>query len=365
MTQITSELDISDMARGAVFLGAGGGGDPYVGELFVRSQFDRGRIPRIVDVEEIPDNAFVISIAGMGAPTILVENLISERALLDLVERTEAFHGRKIDALISVEMGGVNSMFPLGLGAKLGVPVIDGDGMGRAFPHLEMTSFSVFGCRASPLLLADDLGSFVSIDVQNDRRTEDLARLNAVAMGALVNGAFYPMSGADAKRTAVRGTITQTLEIGRCIRLARLSSSDPVDALISYLDDSTGGRPARKLFEGKIADVSHETRDGWHWGRALLVAPDGRELTVEIQNEYIVAREGGRTVTVVPDIIAILDRESAEPLTGEMLRYGQRVSVLGYAAAPVMRSPPGLAVFGPRQFRLDEDFVPVERLVAP
>jgi hypothetical protein len=51
-------------------------------------------------------------------------------------------------------------------------------------------------------------------------------------------------------------------------------------------------------------------------------------------NEYLVARHHGRTVTIVPDLIAILDAESAEPLTAEMLAYGQRVRVIGYSAAP-------------------------------
>ncbi|AUW57501.1 DUF917 domain-containing protein [Sphingobium sp. SCG-1] len=363
MYEVTSQIDISDMARGAVFLGAGGGGDPYVGELFVSAQIEAGRFPRVAALDEIADDALVVSIAGMGAPTILVENLISERALLELVRRTETLHNRKVDALISIEMGGVNSMFPLGLGARLGLPVIDADGMGRAFPHLEMTSFSVYGCRASPLVLLDDLGSLVTIDVVDDRRTEELARTNVVAMGALLNGSFYPMSGADAKRTAVAGTITQTLEIGRAIREARHASADPVHALLAYLDQSGEKQHARLLFEGKIADVSHETRDGWHWGQALVRNASGDELKIDIQNEYIVARRNGRTVTVVPDIIATLDRESAEPLTAEMLRYGQRIAVVGFSAAPIMRRAEGLAVFGPRKFKLDEDFVGVEDLV--
>jgi anti-sigma regulatory factor (Ser/Thr protein kinase) len=59
----------------------------------------------------------------------------------------------------------------------------------------------------------------------------------------------------------------------------------------------------------------------------------------------------------VPDLIAVLDAESAEPLTAEMLSYGQRVSVIGYSAAPIMRRAESLAVFGPRMFGIDEDAV--------
>ena len=114
------------------------------------------------------------------------------------------------------------------------------------------------------------------------------------------------------------------------------------------------------------SDVLHETRDGWHWGRVLISSGAGREpeFRIEIQNEYLVARHNGRTVTIVPDLIAILDAESAEPLTAETLAYGQRVRVIGYSAAPIMRRPECLKVFGPRLFGLDEDFRPVEELTA-
>ena len=161
------------------------------------------------------------------------------------------------------------------------------------------------------------------------------------------------MSGRQVKQCTVHDTVTHTLEIGRRIRKARESNIDPVE-----------GRYARELFNGRIVDVLHETRDGWHWGRVLISsgAREEPELSIEIQNEYLVARLNGKTVSIVPDLIAILDAESAEPLTAEMLAYGQRVRVIGYSAAPIMRRPECLQVFGPRLFGIDEDFQPVERL---
>ena len=355
--------DIRDMARGAVLLGTGGGGDPYIGELFVTAQIKRGNFPKVISCDEIADDAFVVSVAGIGAPTVIVEHLVSEKLLRRLLERSERFYGRKIDALISAEIGGANSMFPLALSAISGLPVLDADGIGRAVPQLEMTTFSIYGAPATPALIMDDSGNVVTVEAVDDRTAEDLCRVVTGAMGSMAFASMYPMTGEQARRVAVKRTLTQTLEIGRCIRQARDGDGDVFDALASYLG-SWAGRTAKILFDGKITDIVHETRDSWHWGQATIQALSGPdECTIEIRNEYLVARVNGRPVAMVPDLIAILDRESGEPLTAEMLAYGQRVKVLGYAADAMLRSPESLLVLAPRMFGVDEDFTPIEQLV--
>jgi len=45
--------------------------------------------------------------------------------------------------------GGSNALIPLVCALQLGLPVVDGDGMGRAFPELQMDSFAILGCRAT------------------------------------------------------------------------------------------------------------------------------------------------------------------------------------------------------------------------
>ncbi len=364
MTLIKTTDDIKDMARGAVFLGTGGGGDPYVGELFLLQQLDDGRVPQIVQPDDVADDAFVVSIAGVGAPTVLVEQLVSERALLYLLERAQDFYGRKIDALISAEIGGANSMFPLALGARANLPVIDGDGMGRAFPHLEMTTFSIDGIPCTPSVMIDDLGNEVTVNVPNDRLAEDVVRGICNSLGAMTIGSFYAMTGAQMKQSTVRHTITETLEIGRCIRESRETLEDPFEGLMAYLNDPNRGRYAKIIFDGKITDVNHETRDGWHFGAVHIqsLTDPNDTMIVDIQNEYLAARRNGKTVTIVPDLISILDRETAEPLTAEMLHYGLRVKVIGYSAVPQLRTPKALTVCSPRQFGIEEDFVPVEKI---
>ncbi|MBY8825754.1 DUF917 domain-containing protein [Sphingomonas colocasiae] len=358
MLEVRTTQDVQDMARGAVFLGAGGGGDPYVGELFVRNQIEQGRYPRVIALDALADDAFVVGVAGIGAPTVLVEQLVSENALVALIAQAERLYGRAIDAIFCVEIGGCNSMVPLGLGARLGLPVIDADGMGRAFPHLEMTSFSVAGHRSTPAALRDDRGNEADITLDDDRVAERVARGFASSLGGLVHSVVYPMSGAEIRASAIPGTLTATRDIGRTIRGARSGDGDPTDRLIAFLDDPAADRAAARLFSGKIVDITHETRDGWHWGTAVIDSEGGAgdRMTIGIQNEFVVARRNGETVISVPDIIVVLDQESAEPLTAEQLRYGQRVHVIGYAAAPLMRRPEGLAVFGPRAFGIAEDY---------
>jgi len=236
--------------------------------------------------------------------------------------------------------------------------------VGRAVPRTEMCTFSIYGCLATPGIAMDELGNSVVMETVDDLTAEAVLRAVTSALGAHLFGAFYPMTGKQAKATAVRGTVTETQNIGRCIRTAREGTGDVFTELLAYLN-SREGRCAFVLFEGKIVDVTHETRDGWHWGRVTIVplTESSDVFTVDIQNEFTVARLNGRTVTVMPDLISILDRESAEPITAERLAYGQRVKVIGSSADPLLRTPEALAVMGPRKFNLDEDFVPIEKLV--
>ncbi len=76
------------------------------------------------------------------------------------------------------------------------------------------------------------------------------------------------------------------------------------------------------------------------------------------------AREDGRLRTRAPDLVCLVERETAQPVLADSVRYGQRLLVLGVSAPPVMRSPESLSIFGPQAFGLDEAFAPVELLTA-
>ena len=85
-------------------------------------------------------------------------------------------------------------------------------------------------------------------------------------------------------------------------------------------------------------------------------------MDITFQNEHLVARVDGQVKAIVPDLICIMDGETAEPITTEALRYGQRVKILSVSCPPIMRTPEALKFFGPQVFDIKEPFTPIETL---
>jgi DUF917 family protein len=179
-------------------------------------------------------------------------------------------------------------------------------------------------------------------------------------MGGAALIAEYAMDGATAKSASIPGTLSLGIEIGRCLREARAAHEDPVEALIEMLAGTLYGH-ARVIFEGKVKDVSRATTGGFVRGRAIIEENrTGSVLELTFQNEHLVARIDGQVAVIVPDLICVLDADSAEPITTERIRYGQRVKVMGVSTPPIMRTPEALAVFGPAGFGLSEPFRAIE-----
>ena len=147
--ELTRE-DLLDLARGAAFLGTGGGGDPYIGRLMVERAIAEGGRVVLVPLEEVPDDWFVIPTAMMGAPTVMIEKIPRGDEAVASLRALERHLGRRADATMPIECGGINSTMPLVVGARTGLPVIDADGMGRAFPELQMETFHVYGVPGTP-----------------------------------------------------------------------------------------------------------------------------------------------------------------------------------------------------------------------
>lgn len=83
-----------------------------------------------------------------------------------------------------LEAGGLNSVEPILLGARTGLPVLDVDGMGRAFPELQMYIPFIYGSCHCPSSLADCHGETLTCSyVGSSLELEHFFRVDTVRMG--------------------------------------------------------------------------------------------------------------------------------------------------------------------------------------
>jgi DUF917 family protein len=354
--RIIDEAVLEDIALGAAVLGTGGGGDPYIGKLMARESIRRYGTVELYTLDELDAEDLVVPTAMMGAPTVMVEKIPNGDDIVNAFHSVGKYIGKPIRATMSIEAGGLNSVVPIYTAARLRLPMVDCDGMGRAFPEIQMVTHTLHGISATPFAMSDERGNTVIMETIDNHWTETFARSVTVNMGAMAMIALYAATVAELREAAVPGTISQAQRIGETIRNARLHEEDPVRTV----REAVGGFT---VFRGKISDVQRRTEAGFAKGEACMAGIgeyDGQELRLAFQNEHLAALIDGEVCVTVPDLIAVLDIETGEPITTEGLRYGFRVEVIAFPCTPRWRSPDGLQLVGPRVFGYDVDYVPVE-----
>ncbi len=166
------------------------------------------------------------------------------------------------------------------------------------------------------------------------------------------------MSGRELKRTLIRDTITLAIEIGDAV-LDRRAPDTAIRSMRCWQSPAANGSSG--------ARSSMSTGGWWVVSRAAFFRSRAwvhnrvRSLTIDFQNENLIARTGeGEILAVVPDLICIVDAETAEPITTELLRYGLRIEVLGVPAPEALKSEAAMRAVGPGAFGYTEvEFVPL------
>jgi len=353
LTQLDASV-LPAMARGCSVLGAGGGGDTYTTLLSAAHAIEQFGPVQLVDLDDLPDDGLIMPCGYIGAPTVSIEKLGSGEEAVWLREGLEEVRGRPVIALMAGEIGGANGMEPVHWAARLGLPVVDADGMGRAFPEVPQVTMEIAGISPSPSVMADERGNRVVMRMRDGHWMERAARALSVQFGGRACSTEYTLTVAEARSATVRRSVSLAIRIGEVMS----RGDDP----LKVLGEEIG---ARLLIDGKLVDVERRMTGGFVRGSAVIEGlrdDSGRLMRLEIQNEYLVALEDGEVRASVPDIITVLDSESGDAIHTERLRYGQRVSVIAFACDPIWRSPRGLELAGPRAFGYDFGYVPIEEL---
>jgi DUF917 family protein len=351
-------LDASNLqalARGCAVLGSGGGGDPGLGVVMAEEALRRHGVLRVVGLDDLDDDVCVMPCGMVGAPTIATERIWSGEEGAVLRQMFEELQDAPVGALMCFQIGGVNGLLPLTWAARCGLPLLDADGMGRAFSELHQQAMHVAGVSASPIALTDGRGSTLVVRAADDVWAGRLAREAMTSLGGVCAAAVYGMRAGAARRGAVvPGTLSLALRIGATM---------PGKGIGEILDTLQREIAATLLIEGRVVDLERPggaTLTDSVTVRGASAATSLRQLRLEMQNEYLLAFEDGLLRAAVPDLICVLATENGAAIATEDLRYGQSVAVVAAPAAAVWHRAEGLALVGPRAFGYDIDYAPID-----
>jgi DUF917 family protein len=370
--RLTTRQDIHEFVMGTDFLSASGGGSPEDTLRLLEDDLTRQVPLSWIDLAELPDDALVVTanFSGSIAPVEDRADMehhfgvspVLERPLVQAVQELETLLGRTVDALIPLEIGGINAGHALDTAANLGLPLIDADYAGRAIPESTCITPNLFGKPIYPRVYVDFYGDVLHLKTaQANRVVERLGKFISMASLGMVGVASIPLSGRDVKEIAIPGTLTESLQIGHTIHRARAEGRDPVASVVEEL------RNTWLLFRGHIVSRRWESRDGYMWGEHEIEGENafaGRRLRVWFKNENHVTWLDDIPYVCSPDIIEVLKGETAEPLVNSSVTQGQRVAVVGVRRREPFNNVSGIALLGPQHWGFDLEYRPIEELVA-
>jgi hypothetical protein len=365
--------DCEDFVQGCLFMGTGGGGGVEWGLGMLREALKDGISLEWVDVDDIADDAWTVTPYGMGtiapaSPETLaeIERLglqakYGDRSMEEAVKLLGSYLGKPIGCIVAAELGAGNTPAPLVTGARLGIPVVDGDYAGRAIPDEMQGTPYLFGKHSWPFASVDKWGNSAIVTYTvNPHMLERIGKMLAVAAYGNTTMAATPLPGREMKEIVIRGTLTKSLAIGRAMRQARAQGEDPIDAALQV----TGGW---RLFEGVVTAKEWEDRGGYMFGTTQIKGSGdyaGQTLKVWFKNENHVSWLNDKPWVCSPDLLTLAYRENGQGTTNTLLKEGDEVVAVGMKGLAAFRTDFGLnQASGPRYFGFDIEYVPIEELV--
>lgn len=354
--------EVQRLIIGVTALGTGGGGNPNEGLKMLNEVINSGKSIRLIDVKELSKDTITVVpyFVGSIAPDARTRKPIK---IIDPIKRAfdemERYLGKKIGAVVASELGGANTPVALSIAAKLDIPAIDGDLLGRAAPELHQCTVHIFDIPMYPAVIVTETGNIVVIKEYSDIDDyESIARYMSILGGRFSAVVDTPMNLDHAMKAIIPGTISLSLKIGDEVLKARKEGNDPVQAVVNTLN-------GWMIFKGIVEKYVWRNEGGFLKGEVLIKGVEkfkDKKLKSWIMNEHIMVWFDEKPIIMPPDLLILLNDEG-DPITNTELKEGMRVNAVAAKAPQIWRTPKGLKYFGPKHFGFEYDYIPVEELV--
>lgn len=327
---------------GATFYGAGGGGS-ISGGLALLDELGKSVKVELHSVSEMDPGAWSTMVAGLGSP-IAMKDLnfgpLAVSAVEGMISIARLLENKRVSYIYSGEQGGFNTMVPVYVAAKLGLPILDLDANGRAVPELNTGLNPVYDIPLPPLILSNQAGDItvgLPKNVHDNAACETLARTVSTAYGGVGFSAWL-MNQAMHKSVSVLDQISKSIRVGGIFLYDK-----PHDAsqLVQMLHNA--GVEPRVFAEGEITKIDVKVEDGFDYGKTEITGTiSGEKFYVDFKNEnMIIWGPRNRALLVVPELIILVNLDTMEPISNADTAVGQHVLLLGVPAPEQWWNNPG------------------------
>jgi DUF917 family protein len=331
--------DLDDIILGAHFYACGGGGALENGRQLVE-ETKKALQKRGLDYieflapQDVPDNGWLPVLGAMGAPQQFLKYGYGKSPVSAFLTHERLLQVRlgnpslTFCSMIAAESGTIAHGMALLVAATLGLPIVDGDGAGRAIPTLQMVTFANPDTKANiqlpPCVLTSETavkegGASLTLDCN------DSASVDALARGIISAGAgfedraslsCFAMTGGQVKQpnAIVCNTLSKARDLGRSVR----TSTDPVKTVAAL--------PTAKLVcQGEITKVESSTRGGFDWLDVHIKA-GGDEYVVVAKNENMLvwSKQHDTPLVLSPDLICYIQPDGTVLSNSEIEAHFQQ-----------------------------------------
>lgn len=260
-----NRLAVERIAKGACFLGSGGGGPLSITPTIIDNIFKSTNSISVIDIEEVNDTESLAIVAGMGSPQRSA-GISFDTAPTAAFDALAKLYG-PLSYVAAIEVGAANSVIPMLVSAQKNIPLIDANGAGRAVPTLPITTFNQAGLPASPAVLsavgvpgnpseicptgndAEQVESWAG-DVLTTNPNFTKYNAGAIALWAFDGKSLKTGKGADA--TAIGGSLILAEKIGEA-----LETKTPIESVQQTLNSYQQNH--EYLGTGKVIAVKEES----------------------------------------------------------------------------------------------------------
>ena len=372
--QYFNQEDLNDILNGSVFLACGGGGAKENGRILLNNILKHTDKVAYINPLDVDKDSYMPVLAGMGAPEAFkkigfenapknsfeLQQSIIKKDLLDKGYKNNF----EFKHTVPVESGAIPFFMSMLVAAQKKIAVVNGDGGGRAFPKLEMSTFAAENIPVSPAVLVSEQsvengGTSLMFNHNSPKNIDNLTRavIDTENFNNVASLSSFSMNGEIMQKVIVPNTITRAKDVGKILREY---SSDSLWRVIEYLN-------AYHLFKGYVADISMETKNGFDFGKIIIKDSNTEKIaTVLTHNEnLIVFSDENVPLAIAPDSICYMN-DLGETFSNADIKVGDFINIVGIPAVKQIRTPYFINIFEEalRALGHKDSYIPIEELQA-